>query len=55
MSKEKLTELEKLEISCRLNYANVKAKENDFDLVRTHAQEVLKIEPNNGKGNFRLG
>jgi len=48
-------ELDTLEIACRLNYTNVKAKENDYDLVRTHAIEVLKIDPENGKGLFRLG
>lgn len=54
-SAEKRVELDSLEVSCRSNYSNVKAKENDWDIVKTHAQEILKIEPNNGKGNFRLG
>ena len=47
-------ELDNLEISCRLNYANVNAKEDDFDVVLTQAQEVLKIKEN-GKAYFRLG
>jgi len=51
----KSEELDLLEISCRLNYSNVKAKLNDFEIVLSQAKQVLKIQSNNGKGLFRLG
>jgi len=47
-------ELDTLEVSCRLNYANVKAKENEFDVVLTQSKAVLKVKEN-GKAYFRLG
>jgi len=47
-------ELDNLEVSCRLNYANVKAKEDEFDVVLTQAKAVLKVKEN-GKAYFRLG
>lgn len=47
-------ELDTLEVSCRLNYANVKAKEDEYDVVLTQAKAVLKVKEN-GKAYFRLG
>ena len=47
-------ELQKLEISCRLNYANAKSKIADYDIAIIQAKEVLKIEENK-KAYFRLG
>lgn len=48
-------ELADLEIKCRSNYSNVKAKQNDFETVLHHSQLIIKIDPNNGKGLFRQG
>eukprot|EP01016_Furgasonia_blochmanni_P005760 TRINITY_DN12267_c0_g2_i2.p1 TRINITY_DN12267_c0_g2~~TRINITY_DN12267_c0_g2_i2.p1 ORF type:complete len:643 (-),score=139.41 TRINITY_DN12267_c0_g2_i2:945-2873(-) len=53
-NKNKKADLDKLEVACRLNYANAKAKLNDFEIVMLQAKEVLKLEEN-GKAYFRLG
>jgi hypothetical protein len=37
-------ELDTLEISCRLNYANVKAKVEDYDSVLSQAKKVISIK-----------
>lgn len=48
-------DLQALEISCHLNYANVKAKLSEWEPVLSHARDVLAIDKQNGKGLFRLG
>jgi hypothetical protein len=54
MSTKMNDELKNLEISCRLNYATTKSKLNDFEIVLSQAQEVLKYG-DNGKAFYRLG
>jgi tetratricopeptide (TPR) repeat protein len=51
----KNAELDELEISCRLNYCNVKSKVDEYGTVLSQAKEVLKLQPENGKGLFRQG
>jgi len=48
-------EIDQLEVSCRLNYCNAKAKLNDYEIVLNQAKQVLKIQDDNAKGLFRLG
>jgi tetratricopeptide (TPR) repeat protein len=47
-------DLDNLEVSCRLNYANVKSKEGDYEVVLAQSRAVLNIKEN-GKAYFRLG
>ncbi|KRX08571.1 hypothetical protein PPERSA_13052 [Pseudocohnilembus persalinus] len=54
-SQEMKNEVQNLEIALRMNYANILAKQNEFDLVLDQAKEVLKLDQENGKGNFRMG
>ncbi|CAD8112007.1 unnamed protein product [Paramecium sonneborni] len=48
-------ELKVLEHSCRLNYCNVKAKQQQYDVVLRQAKKVLEDDDQNGKANFRMG
>ena len=49
------SELQRLEITCRLNYANAKSKLGEFETVISEASQVIKLDENNGKAYFRLG
>jgi len=54
LNNTKCKSLDDLEVSCRLNYANVKTKKNDFETSLSQAEQVLKIRED-GRAYYRIG